>query len=363
IALCYYKLDYYDVSQEVLALYLAKNPSSIIAGNLKACNNCRLFNGVAAESELRNLIDSFPANFSYARDLIRHNLVVFRSGEGAFQVLPLLMNSIPEAKLNLIIYYLKNDKNEEASSLIKDLEPKLPNEYILKAIVNANASQSTGSGNSHEHLKAAQHYYQLIGSSPAECDTIQGRQCMASYFFLVRQFEEVVLYLSSIKSYFYNDDTFNFNYGQAKMMAHNYREAEEALLLVEGEWTKNDLVYICSLIRCLIMNKKAGKAWEMFLRYQHSKEATVLLHLIANDCYKMGQFLVALRAFDILEKMDKSPEYWEGKRGAAAGVLQMVIANNDPLDHLYETIKILRTSSNPQANQMINIMKNWNKEQ
>ncbi len=60
------------------------------------------------QSELRNLIDSFPANFSYARDLIRHNLVVFRSGEGAFQVLPLLMNSIPEAKLNLIIYYLKN---------------------------------------------------------------------------------------------------------------------------------------------------------------------------------------------------------------------------------------------------------------
>lgn len=45
----------------------------------------------------------------------------------------------------------------------------------------------------------------------------------------------------------------------------------------------------------------------------------------------MGQFLVALRAFDILEKMDKSPEYWEGKRGAAAGVLQMVVANLEPM--------------------------------
>ena len=56
------------------------------------------------------MIDSFPANFLFARDLIRHNLVVFRNGEGAFQVLPLLMNSIPEAKLNLIIYYLKNGK-------------------------------------------------------------------------------------------------------------------------------------------------------------------------------------------------------------------------------------------------------------
>lgn len=105
-----FSLDYYDVSQEVLSLYMQKNPNSIISGNLKACNNYRLFNGVAAESELRNLIDSFPSNFVFARDLIRHNLVVFRNGEGAFQVLPLLMNSIPEAKLNLIIYYLKNGK-------------------------------------------------------------------------------------------------------------------------------------------------------------------------------------------------------------------------------------------------------------
>ena len=87
-------------------------------------------------------------------------------------------------------------------------------------------------------------------SSPAECDTIQGRQCMASYFFLVRQFEEVVLYLSSIKSYFYNDDTFNFNYGQVKMLTHSFKEAEEAFLLIESEKIKSDLVYLCCLTRC-----------------------------------------------------------------------------------------------------------------
>ena len=33
---------------------------------------------------------------------------------------------------------------------------------------------------------------------------------------LLKQFDDVLLYLNSIKSYFYNDDTFNFNYGQAK---------------------------------------------------------------------------------------------------------------------------------------------------
>lgn len=38
VALCYYKLDYYDVSQEVLGVYLAQHPTSAVANNLKACN-------------------------------------------------------------------------------------------------------------------------------------------------------------------------------------------------------------------------------------------------------------------------------------------------------------------------------------
>jgi intraflagellar transport protein 56 len=40
---------------------------------------------------------------------------------------------------------------------------------------------------------------------------------MAACFFLLKQFDDVLLYLNSIKSYYYNDDTFNFNYGQAKV--------------------------------------------------------------------------------------------------------------------------------------------------
>ena len=41
---------------------------------------------------------------------MRHNLVVFRSGESALRVLPPLVDYIPEAKLNLVIYYLRHDE-------------------------------------------------------------------------------------------------------------------------------------------------------------------------------------------------------------------------------------------------------------
>ena len=68
------------------------------------------------------------------------------------QVLPPLAEVIPESKLNLVIYYLKNEEIYEAFNLIKDLEPMAPREYILKGVVHAMLGQET---DSREHLKIA----------------------------------------------------------------------------------------------------------------------------------------------------------------------------------------------------------------
>lgn len=64
-------------------------------------------------------------------------------------------------------------------------------------MVNAALGQET---DSREHLKIAQQYFQLVGGSASECDTIPGRQCMASCFFLLQQFDDVLIYLNSIKA-------------------------------------------------------------------------------------------------------------------------------------------------------------------
>ena len=52
-------------------------------------------------------------------------------------MLPPLVDVISEARLNLVIYYLRQDDVSEAYALIKDLEPTVPQEYILKGVVNA----------------------------------------------------------------------------------------------------------------------------------------------------------------------------------------------------------------------------------
>ena len=126
--------------------------------------------------------------------------------------------------MNLVIHYLKNDEVKEAFNLIKDMDCVLPKEYILKAVVHAVIGQNT---ESKEHMRISQNFFQMVGASPSECDTIPGRQCMASCFFILKQFDDVLVYLKSIRPYFINDDDFNWNYGVACAAAGEYKDAEE----------------------------------------------------------------------------------------------------------------------------------------
>ncbi|XP_012984831.3 intraflagellar transport protein 56 [Melopsittacus undulatus] len=359
VALCYYKLDYYDVSQEVLAVYLQQVPDSTIALNLKACNHFRLYNGKAAEAELKNLIENASSSFEFGKELIKHNLVVFRGGEGALQVLPPLVDVIPEARLNLVIYYLRQDDVQEAYNLMKDLEPTAPQEYILKGVVNAAVGQEMGL---RDHLKIAQQFFQLVGESASECDTIPGRQCMSSYFFLLKQFGNVLIYLNSVKSYFYNDDTFNFNYAQAKAATGCFNEAEEVFLLIQSEKIKRDIVYLSWLARCYIVNKKPQLAWKLYLKMETSGDSFSLLQLIANDCYKLRQFYYSAKAFDVLERLDSNTEYWEGKRGACVGVFQMILAGQEAKETLREVLHLLKSTGNSEVEYIVRVMKKWAKE-
>lgn len=133
-----------------------------------------------------------------SNDLLRHNMVVFTDGQKALQVLPPLVEFIPEARLNLAIYHMRNDEVEDADELLKDEQPTTAQEYILKAVINATIGQTHGNK---ESMRVAQSCFKTIGTSPSDADTIPGRQCMASSFFLQKQFEDANVYLSSIENY------------------------------------------------------------------------------------------------------------------------------------------------------------------
>lgn len=177
----------------------------------------------------------------------------------------------------------------------------------------------------------------------------------------------------------------------------------------QSEKMRSETTYLMSVARCYIMTGAPKNAWELFLRMKTSTESFQLLQMIANDCYKcvlfprslaereneiqavprlkfrsrgrernttipcirscsfcllahrVGQFFYAAKAFDILERLDANPEYWEGKRGASAGVLQMYLVGRASRDQLGEVVGMLQDSAEkqpqgPQAESIANII-------
>ena len=53
----------------------------------------------------------------------------------------------------------------------------------------------------------------------------------------------------------------------------------------------------------------------------------------------MGHFVYAAKAFDVLERLDPDPEYWEGKRGACIG------HNYDPYEYIHTCVRYVRCTA------------------
>jgi intraflagellar transport protein 56 len=361
VALCYAKLDYYDVSLEMLAVYMQAHPDSALAVNLKACNTFRLRDGKAAEAELRTLQEHAGPGGSYTdNDLIRHNQVVFRGGEGALQVLPPLAGVPPEARLNLVVHHLRDGEPYEAFALIKDLEPMTPQDYILKGVVHATMGQIQGDDG--EHLKLAQQCFQIVGASASECDTIPGRQSMASCFFLLRQFEDVLVYLKSVAEFSKEDDDFHWNFGIANAATGDYKAAEEALESVRDEGYRREYAYLAWLAKTYINNGKAKLAWELYAGLETNDDSFALLRVVADEGYRAGAFYYACKAFDVLERLDPVPEFWEGKRGAAMGLFRAIVAGEEPRETVRDIVAMLRNTSNPQVEYFVRTLTKWARE-
>jgi len=354
MAMCYSKLDYWDLSNEILATYLAAFPDSVLGINLKACNQLRKGVAKEAEAELR-VIEELGGSLS-DHALTRHNEVVIRGGQGALAALPQLGDYPREARLNLCIYHIKSGNIDEAAAVIKDVEPAQAEEFILKGVVHTMAGQAKGSA---EHLRLAQEYFQTVGSSPNECDTIPGRQAMATAFFLNKSFEDTNVYLSSIAEYLAGETDFQWNYGISRAAVGDFHEGRQLLEKIEDPSLRADFTWVSWMARCLVMTGDPQGAWDLYRESESTQEAYQLLVQVANDCYRMGHFLVAARAFDVLERLDGSPESWEGKRGACVGVVQMVLAGKEPQDSVREVCQLLSAPTSQEAEKLFDVLSNW----
>ena len=76
----------------------------------------------------------------------------------------------------------------------------------------------------------------------------------------------------------------------------------------------------------------------------------------------MEQFFYSAKAFDVLERLDPIPEYWDGKSGACIGVVKQVTQGTEPKESLRVVSNLLRNSSNPQVEYILRLVKKLAKE-
>lgn len=62
----------------------------------------------------------------------------------------------------------------------------------------------------------------------------------------------------------------------------------------------------------------------------NTKDGMIMLQLIAIECYRIGEYWTAAKAFDMLEKfsIDPNPEYWEGKVNYALLLIKILLRNS-----------------------------------
>ncbi|KAK8882539.1 Intraflagellar transport protein 56 [Tritrichomonas musculus] len=353
IAMCQFKLDQFQESNDSVDQYLAVNSDSAVGLNLKACDYFRLFSPDVAESQLLQIRKFASASYNFVDSLIQHNLVVFHNGEDGFTILPKLVDSLPEAKFNLALLYMMQNNCTEAFNLLQNFQPVDISEIVLRAIVILAFGQLNGDVNMIEESNSI---FAEIGSMDVVKDTVPGRQCLATTKFIAGEYQETLRILDTIEQ-LDSSDEFKYNKAMSLASLQRWMEAENYFLQVKNEYYKKEIFYVSWLCRCYIKNKKPESAWNLYQEATQTEDAKTLLQIIANDCYIEGFYYFSMKAYDVLAKFDDDATMREGMIASAVGVFRGVLSRKETPDKVVEVLSCL--ASEPEAQQVLNIIQNY----
>ncbi|OHT05457.1 hypothetical protein TRFO_26804 [Tritrichomonas foetus] len=355
IAMCQYKLDKFDESNESVDQYLGVNSDSAVALNLKSCDYLRLFDPDVAESQLLQIQKFSSASYEFIDCLIKHNICIFHDGTDGFTILTPLVNALHEARYNLCILYMRENNPSEAFALLNDQFQTIDlNESLLKATVYLAVGQLTADTTPIEEANAT---FKEIGEMDIVKDTVPGRQALATSKFIVGAYDEVLRIFKTIESMMTEVDEFNYNKGMTLAALSRWAEAERHFLLVKNQAYTREIFYNSWLCRCYIKNRKPEAAWNLYSEATSTEDAKTLLEIISNDCFQSGDYYYAMRAYDILAKYELDTTYKEGMIASAIGVFRNVLSRRESADKLQEVLATLSTE--PDAAQTLQVITDY----
>jgi intraflagellar transport protein 56 len=338
IAMCHFKLDEYEPSNESVDLYLSENSDSAVALNLKSCDYFRLFGQEIAESQLLQIRKFSSAAYDFVDTLVTHNLCIFANGVDGFTILPKLVQALPEARYNLAVLYMRENNPTEAHEVLRDFTPIQLNESMLKGTVLLSLGQATSEAS---QIEEANTIFSEIGSMDGIKDTVIGRECLASTRFIVGEYEETLRVLETIEQYANDVDEYNYDKGMTLASLSRWQEAERSLLMVKNPAYTKEVFYASWLCRCFIKNKNPEAAWNLYIDATSTEDSKTLLKIIAADCFQAGLYFYAMRAYDVLAKFEMDTTYKNGLVASAVGVFRGVVTRTETPDRLMDVINAL----------------------
>jgi intraflagellar transport protein 56 len=354
IAMCQFKLEEFDPSNEAVDLYLSGNSDSAIALNLKSCDYFRLFGQDIAESQLLQIRKFSSAAYDFVDSLVTHNLCVFANGVDGFTILPKLVHALPEARYNLAVLYMRQNNPTEANEVLQDFAAVQLNESILKGTVLLALGQATSEAS---QIEEANTIFSEIGSMDVVKDTVPGRECLASTKFIVGEYEETLRVLDTIAQHVSDVDEYNYDRGMTLASLSRWPEAERALLMVKNAAYTKEVFYTSWLCRCFIKNKRPDAAWNLYLDASSTEDSKTLLKIVASDCFQSGLYFYAMRAYDVLAKFEPDPSFKDGLVASAVGVFRGVLTRKETADKLMDVINAL--AGEPSASSILQAIQQY----
>jgi intraflagellar transport protein 56 len=111
------------------------------------------------------------------------------------------------------------------------------------------------------------------------------------------------------------------------------------------------------LCRCYIKNKKPGNAWNLYLEATQTEHAKALLQIIATDCYQIGAYCHAMKAYHVLVKFQRDTTLRDGMNAAAVAVFRRILSRKQPKDRLADVLAAL--GSEPEAAQTLQTIQKY----
>ncbi|PFH33461.1 hypothetical protein BESB_076780 [Besnoitia besnoiti] len=351
-AMAAFKGEMFEIARGLVKEYEGCHARSLVASNLLAC--C-LYEEDAASSamEIYHLLgheaDREESFFIQHNDLLRHNACVFQKGEKGLQVWRALIGIIPEARLNLTLLHMRTGDYESAFSLMHDFDPRTANEYTIRALAFMLLGQARDSA---QHICEAQNMFLTVGTADGEIESIPGMQSMFYYYFLRKDYDAALAYASRLEPYFGSEPSYRWNKALALSQEGRYEEVKAAISAIDDEEYLRDPLFLRWLCRVYVATGDCDEAICLCLQQNERSQAHALLKEVADDCYAIGDFYFALKAFCLLDKADANPLLWPALRGAAAGFLLKLRVGREDISRIKEATSFLRDCS---ATKMVNI--------